>query len=150
MTLALLYLVAALAYGWHFATRTSVAGRVATGVLLVAVLAHTFTLGMYTMELGVPPMAGRTGAVSTFVWMLGLSYLSIEVSTDERGMDSNRPICGASLLSGESAKRKGRENSGRRSGRAVAPFGTVLASKRRRYSEREREGWPIAEARISP
>ena len=26
-------------------------------VLMVAVLVHTFTLGMYTMELGVPPMA---------------------------------------------------------------------------------------------
>ena len=86
MTLAVLYLVAALAYVWHFVTRKLVAGRVATGVLLAAVLVHTFTLGMYTMELGVPPMAGRTGAVSTFVWMLALSYLSIEVSTDERGM----------------------------------------------------------------
>ena len=86
MSLALLYFVAFVAYGWHFATRHPLAGRVATGLLMVAVLVHTFVLGMYTMELGVPPMAGRTGAVSTFVWMLAVSYLSVEVSTDERGI----------------------------------------------------------------
>ncbi len=86
MSLAALYLAAFSAYVWHFASRKPMAGRVATGLLLLAVLVHTFTLGMYTMELGVPPMAGRTGAVSTFVWMLAIAYLSIEVSTDERGM----------------------------------------------------------------
>ena len=86
MSLALLYLVACAAYVWHFVTRRLIAGRVATGLLLVAVLVHTVTLGMHTMELGVPPMAGRTGAVSTFVWMLAVAYLAIEVSTDERGM----------------------------------------------------------------
>jgi HemX protein len=86
MSLALLYFAAFVAYGWHFATRQLLAGRVATGLLMLAVLVHTFVLGMYTMELGVPPMAGRTGALSTFVWMLAVSYLSIEVSTDERGI----------------------------------------------------------------
>jgi ABC-type uncharacterized transport system permease subunit len=86
MSLALLYAVACAAYVWHFVSQKSLAGRVATGLLLVSVLVHTFELGMYTMELGVPPMAGRTGAVSTFVWMLAVSYLSIEVSTDERGI----------------------------------------------------------------
>ena len=86
MGLALLYLLAFGAYVWHFATRRRIPGRLATGLLLVAVLVHTFTLGMHTMELGVPPMAGRTGAVSTFVWMLAVAYLSIEVSTDERAM----------------------------------------------------------------
>ena len=86
MSLAILYLAAFCAYVWHFAGRRLIAGRAATGLLLVAVLVHTFTLGMYTMELGVPPMAGRTGAVSTFVWMLAVAYLSIELSTDERGM----------------------------------------------------------------
>lgn len=86
MTLVALYLAACGAYGWHFVTRRSIAGRAATALLLIAVLVHTFTLGMYTMDLGLPPMAGRTGAVSTFVWMLAVTYLSIEVSTDERGM----------------------------------------------------------------
>jgi ABC-type uncharacterized transport system permease subunit len=86
MTLAVLYLAAFGAYGWHFVSRRLLVGRIATGLLLLAVLVHTFTLGMYTMELGVPPMAGRTGAVSTFVWMLAMAYLTIEVSTDERGM----------------------------------------------------------------
>ena len=86
MSLALLYGIACAAYVWHFASQKLLAGRVATGLLLVSVLVHTFELGMYTMELGVPPMAGRTGAISTFVWMLAVSYLSIEVSTDERGI----------------------------------------------------------------
>ena len=86
MSLALLYGIACAAYVWHFANQKPLAGRVATGLLLVSVLVHTFELGMYTMELGVPPMAGRTGAISTFVWMLAVSYLSIEVSTDERGI----------------------------------------------------------------
>ena len=86
MSLALLYAVACAAYVWHFVSQKPLAGRVATGLLFVSVLVHTFELGMYTMELGVPPMAGRTGAVSTFVWMLAVSYLSIEVSTDERGI----------------------------------------------------------------
>jgi len=70
MTLALLYFAAFSAYVWHFVTRRGLAGRVATGCLMLAVLVHTFVLGMYTMELGMPPMTGRTGAVSTFVWML--------------------------------------------------------------------------------
>lgn len=86
MSLALLYATAFAAYVWHFTSQKPLAGRIATGLLLISVLVHTFVLGMYTMELGVPPMAGRTGAVSTFVWMLAVSYLSIEVSTDERGM----------------------------------------------------------------
>ena len=86
MSLALLYFAAFGGYVWHFVTRKLLAGRVATGLLMLAVLVHTFVLGMYTMELGVPPMAGRTGAVSTFVWMLAVSYLSIEISTDERGI----------------------------------------------------------------
>jgi HemX protein len=86
MSLALLYVAAFAAYVWHFSSQKTLAGRVATGLLLLAVLVHTFVLGMYTMELGLPPMAGRTGAVSTFVWMLAIAYLSIEVSTDERGI----------------------------------------------------------------
>lgn len=86
MSLALLYTAAFAAYVWHFSTQTRLAGRTATGLLMLAVLVHTFVLGMYTMELGVPPMAGRTGAVSTFVWMLAIAYLAIEVSTDERGI----------------------------------------------------------------
>ena len=74
-------------YTWKAsASQKAMAGRVATGLLLLSVLVHTFVLGMYTMELGLPPMAGRTGAVSTFVWMLAIAYLSIEVSTDERGI----------------------------------------------------------------
>ena len=91
MSLALLYGIACAAYVWHFASQKPLAGRVATGLLLVSVLVHTFELGMYTMELGVPPMAGRTGAISTFVWMLAVSYLSIEVSTDERRTDGATP-----------------------------------------------------------
>ena len=90
MSLALLYTAAFAAYVWHFVSRRRLAGRMATGLLLLAVLVHTFVLGMYTMELGVPPMAGRTGAVSTVVWMLAISYLSIEVSNLETALKRAR------------------------------------------------------------
>jgi len=86
MPLALLYLLAFSAYVWHFATRHPLIGRAATATLLGAVLVHTFQLGMYTMELGLPPMAGSAGAISTFVWMLAVAYLSIEVTTEERAI----------------------------------------------------------------
>ncbi|WP_291983038.1 cytochrome c biogenesis protein CcsA [Luteitalea sp.] len=86
MSLAVLYAATFGAYVWHFSSQKALAGRIATGLLLVSVLVHTFVLGMYTMDLGVPPMAGRTGAVSTFVWMLAIAYLSVELSTDERGI----------------------------------------------------------------
>lgn len=86
MGLTLLYLLAFGTYVWHFATRHPLAGRIATATLLGAVLVHTFQLGMYTMELGLPPIAGSAGAISTFVWMLAVAYLSIEVTTEERAI----------------------------------------------------------------
>lgn len=86
MSLALLYLVACGAYAWHFATRHPIAARVATATLIAAMLLHTFQLGMHTMHLGLPPLAGRSGALSSFVWMLAVSYLYVEVSTDERAI----------------------------------------------------------------
>src|SRR5207302_7094567 len=51
-----------------------------------AALAHTFEIGMQTMEVGHVPVAGATSAISTFVWLLALSYLYIEMTTDERAM----------------------------------------------------------------
>jgi ABC-type transport system involved in cytochrome c biogenesis permease subunit len=41
---------------------------------------------MQTMEVGHVPVAGATSAISTFVWLLALSYLYIEMTTDERAM----------------------------------------------------------------
>jgi len=38
------------------------------------------------MEIGHVPVAGATSAISTFVWLLALSYLYIEMTTDERAM----------------------------------------------------------------
>jgi ABC-type transport system involved in cytochrome c biogenesis permease subunit len=80
------YLLAFAAYAVHFARRTPVAGRGATTLLVAAALAHTFVVGMQTMELGHVPAAGTTQAISTFVWLLALAYLYIEVTTDERGL----------------------------------------------------------------
>ena len=51
-----------------------------------AVLAHTFLIGMQTMEAGYAPLVGTTAAVSAFVWLLGLAYLYVELTTDERAM----------------------------------------------------------------
>src|SRR5947208_16296972 len=81
-----LYAVALVAYVWHFAQRNPTVGRSATTLLVAAVLAHTFVIGMQTMELGHVPIAGQTSAISTFVWLLALSYLYIEMTTEERAM----------------------------------------------------------------
>ena len=50
------------------------------------VLAHTFLIGMQTMEAGHAPLVGTTAAISAFVWLLGLAYLYVEMTTDERAM----------------------------------------------------------------
>jgi ABC-type transport system involved in cytochrome c biogenesis permease subunit len=81
-----LYAAALAAYVWHFAQRSPVVGRSATTLLVAAALAHTFVIGMQTMEIGHVPVAGATSAISTFVWLLALSYLYIEMTTDERAM----------------------------------------------------------------
>ncbi len=81
-----LYSVALVAYAWHFAQRDPVVGRSATTLLVAAALSHTFVIGMQTMEVGHVPMTGATSAISTFVWLLALSYLYLEMTTDERAM----------------------------------------------------------------
>jgi ABC-type uncharacterized transport system permease subunit len=80
------YAAALVAYVWHFARRTPAIGRSATTLLVAAALAHTFVIGMQTMEVGHVPFAGATSAISTFVWLLALSYLYTEMTTDERAM----------------------------------------------------------------
>src|SRR5580704_10372119 len=91
-----LYGVALIAYAWHFArtnvhttttvTRNVAAGRAATTLLVFAALAHTFVIGMQTVEYGHVPVAGPTSAISTFVWLLAVAYLYTEMTTDERAM----------------------------------------------------------------
>src|SRR3979411_1264344 len=81
-----LYAAAFVAYAWHFAQRNPVLGRSATTLLVAAALSHTFVIGMKTMEVGHVPVASATSAISTFVWLLALSYLYIEMTTDERAM----------------------------------------------------------------
>ncbi|PYQ96425.1 MAG: hypothetical protein DMF95_34385 [Acidobacteria bacterium] len=81
-----LYAAAFVAYAWHFAQRNPVVGRSATTLLVAAALSHTFVIGMQTMEVGHVPVQGKTSAISTFVWLLALSYLYIEMTTEERAM----------------------------------------------------------------
>ena len=45
-----LYVAAGIAYAVHFARRQPSIGRAATTLLLLGVLAHTFVIGMQTME----------------------------------------------------------------------------------------------------
>jgi ABC-type transport system involved in cytochrome c biogenesis permease subunit len=82
----LLYGCAAGAYLGHFARRDPGIGRVATGFLGAALLAHTFIIGMQTVQAGHAPLVGTTAAISAFIWLLGLAYLYIELTTDERAM----------------------------------------------------------------
>jgi ABC-type transport system involved in cytochrome c biogenesis permease subunit len=81
-----LYAAAAVAYAVHFAGRQPQAGRLATTLLIFAALSHTFVIGMQTMEVRHVPFANPSRAVSTFVWLLALSYLYLEITTDERAM----------------------------------------------------------------
>src|SRR3954462_834961 len=81
-----LYAAAAAAYIAHFAKRDPRVGRVASSLLAGGVLAHTFLIGMQTVEAGYAPLVGTTAAVSAFVWLLGLAYLYVELTTDERAM----------------------------------------------------------------
>ena len=81
-----LYAAAFVAYGWHFARRAPAVGRSATTILVAGVLAHTFVIGMETMESGQVPVGDATAAISMFVWLLAVSYLYTEVTTDERAM----------------------------------------------------------------
>jgi ABC-type transport system involved in cytochrome c biogenesis permease subunit len=81
-----LYSAALVAYAWHFAKRNPAVGRSATTLLVAAALAHTFAIGMETTRIGHVPVADPTSAISTFVWLLALSYLYVEMTTDERAM----------------------------------------------------------------
>ena len=81
-----LYAAAGIAYAVHFANRQPQAGRTATALLILAALAHTFVIGMQTMEVRHVPFANPSRAISTFVWLLALSYLYLETTTEERSM----------------------------------------------------------------
>ena len=82
----ILYAAAAAAYIAHFAWRDPRTGRFATAILGGGLLAHTFLIGMQTVQVGHAPLVGTTAAISAFVWLLGLSYLYVEVATEERAM----------------------------------------------------------------
>src|SRR5918992_1055779 len=81
-----LYLLAGTAYAVHFTRREPAIGRIATTLLLAAALVHTFAIGMQTMEVRHVPFASLPRAISTFVWLLALSYLYLELTSDERAM----------------------------------------------------------------
>ena len=84
--LLLLYAMAGVAYAVQFTRRTFGTSRVATVLLVFAAFAHTFVIGMETMRVGHVPFASATSAISTFVWLLALSYLYVELTTGERSM----------------------------------------------------------------
>jgi ABC-type transport system involved in cytochrome c biogenesis permease subunit len=81
-----LYVAAGALYAVHFASRQTTVGRSATAALAAGTLAHTFVIGMQTMEAGHVPIAGTTQAISTFVWLLALAYLYMEMTTEERAL----------------------------------------------------------------
>jgi ABC-type transport system involved in cytochrome c biogenesis permease subunit len=82
----ILYAAAGVVYAIHFARREPGVGRAATTLLLFAALSHTFVIGMQTMEVRHVPFANVSRLVSSFVWLLALSYIYLELTTDERAM----------------------------------------------------------------
>jgi ABC-type transport system involved in cytochrome c biogenesis permease subunit len=106
----LFYVTAAAAYGAHFAWRDPRVGRLATGLLAGGLLAHTFLIGMQTVQAGHAPLVGTTAAISAFVWLLGLAYLYLELTSNERSMGLFVAVLLATLgiipaLDGEVAQR---------------------------------------------
>jgi ABC-type transport system involved in cytochrome c biogenesis permease subunit len=81
-----LYSAALVAYVWHFAVRQPAIGRTATTLLVAGAFVHTFVIGMVTMDVGHLPITNASSAIATFVWLLVLAYLYIEMTTDERAM----------------------------------------------------------------
>ena len=81
-----MYAAATAAYVAHFAWRDPRTGRLATSILVGGVVAHTFLIGMQTVEAGHAPLVGTTAAISAFVWLLALTYLYVEQTTEERAM----------------------------------------------------------------
>ena len=53
---------------------------------MAGVLAHTFMIGMQTMQAGQVPLTTAASAISATVWVLLLAYLYTEMTTDERAM----------------------------------------------------------------
>jgi ABC-type transport system involved in cytochrome c biogenesis permease subunit len=84
--LLFVYVLAAGAYAVHFSRRDAAIGRTASVLLLVAALGHTFIVGMQTVEVQHVPFANPSNFVSTFVWAVVLSYLYVEIATNERAM----------------------------------------------------------------
>ena len=82
----LFYAAAAAAYVAHFAWRDPASAGSRPRCSAAALLAHTFLIGMQTVQAGHAPLVGTTAAISAFVWLLGLSYLYVELTTDERSM----------------------------------------------------------------
>jgi ABC-type transport system involved in cytochrome c biogenesis permease subunit len=84
--LLLLYAAASVAYAVQFSQRTFATNRLATVLLVLAAFAHTFVIGMETMRVGHVPSTSATAAILSFVWLLALSYLYLELTTGERAM----------------------------------------------------------------
>ena len=80
------YAAALIAYAIHFTRRQPAVGRTATTLLVLAALAHTFVIGMQTMDVGHIPFADASAFTNTFVLLLALSYLYVELTTAERAM----------------------------------------------------------------
>lgn len=79
-----LYIAALVAYMLHFSRRQPDVGRAATTLLVGGALAHTFVVGMQTMEVAHVPVTNASSAVSTFVLLLVLAYLFTEMTSEER------------------------------------------------------------------
>lgn len=81
-----IYIVSFVAYVMHFVHRQAAVGRAATTLLVAGALAHTFVVGMQTMEVSHVPVTNASTAISTFVLLLVLAYLYTEMTTEERAM----------------------------------------------------------------
>lgn len=82
----LFYALSGVLYAIHFAQRSPSTGQAGSALLAAGAVAHTFALGMLTVQAGYVPLAGQGAAVSVFLWLLALTYLYVELTTGERAM----------------------------------------------------------------
>ena len=94
------YTAALVAYALHFTRRQAPVGRTATTLLVFAALAHTFVIGMQTMDVGHVPFANASAATST-LRPAARARLSLRRDDDRRARDGRVHPAAAGRAAGD-------------------------------------------------
>jgi len=78
------YLVCAVVYAASLWVRRVLTARVATWLMLVALVIHTFSFASRWYTNGVSPAVGLHDALSFFAWVMAAAYLALQLKTKTR------------------------------------------------------------------